>query len=140
MQNPLGTRSARCAWFYTAVTILLGPCLPPKCGKIFLTHFCCLGSCRESGWRCVGAEPHGLGHGIWGLYGSSRSECAKTVTLGRLGCLQISGCHRRLDPASPAPLIFLPLSVVSPAPGGTEAAGSQGGHKAEWLDPSQPAK
>lgn len=89
MQNPPGTRSARCAWFCTAVTILLGPCLPPKRGKIFLTHFCCLGSCRESGWRCVGAEPHGLGHGIWGLYGSSWSECAKTVTLGCPGCSQI---------------------------------------------------
>lgn len=139
MQNPPGTRSAWCAWFCTAVTILLGPCLPPKRGKIFLTHFCCLGSCRESGWRCVGAEPHSLGHGIWGLYGSSRSECAKTVTLGCPGCSQISSCHRRLDPASPAPLIFLfYLSAWSAEP--QEAAGSQGGRKAEWLDPSQPAK
>ena len=115
MQNPPGTRSARRAQLCTAVTVLLGPRSPPKRGRIFLTHFCCPGSCRESGWRCVGAEPHDSSHGIWGLYGSSQSECAKIVTLGRPGCSELSGRGRRLDRASPAPLVFLSYLSAWPA-------------------------
>lgn len=49
-KTPPGTRSAPRPWFRTALTVLLGLSSPPKGVRMFLTHFCCVGSCRERGW------------------------------------------------------------------------------------------